>query len=191
MNFINFIKEFMMYPTETGALAPSSCRLSELITDVADLSKAASVLEFGSGTGVFTEMILKKIPNEAAFIAIESNANFVAATKVRCPRATVYHDSAVHARKYLNVHNMSYCDCIICGLPWATFNKQLQDELLSTILDVLRPGGRFLTFAYLQGLLLPAGMSFRKKIQAYFHNVSTTKPVWLNIPPALVYCAQK
>jgi phosphatidylethanolamine/phosphatidyl-N-methylethanolamine N-methyltransferase len=191
MNFINFAKEFIMRPTETGAVAPSSVRLSELITDVADLSKAASVLEFGSGTGVFTEMILKKIPNEADFIAIESNANFVAATKVRCPGATVYHDSAVYARKYLKVHNIPHCDCIICGLPWASFSNQLQDELLCTIHDVLRPGGRFLTFAYLQGLLLPAGMSFRKKILSHFPRVLTTKPVWMNIPPALVYCAQK
>lgn len=191
MKFLEFFKEFINYPRITGAIAPSSDRLSELITNIADLSKADSVIEFGPGTGVFTEKILKKIPKQANFIAIESNANFVAATKLRCPQATICHDNAIHAKKILKVHGMSHCDCIISGLPWASFNQQLQSQLLSTVFDILRPGGKFLTFAYLQGLLLPGGMNFRGKIQSYFPEVKTTKPVWLNTPPALVYCAQK
>ena len=56
----DFLKEFIIYPKMTGAIAPSSHRLSELITDIAELSKADSVIEFGPGTGVFTEKILKK-----------------------------------------------------------------------------------------------------------------------------------
>lgn len=191
MKFLEFFKEFIIYPKTTGAIAPSSERLSELITDVAELSEADSVVEFGPGTGVFTEKILQKIPQKANFIAIESNANFVAATKQRCPQAIICHDNVIHAKKILKIHGISHCDCIISGLPWASFDKQLQNQLLSTVFDILRPGGKFLTFAYLQGLLLPGGMNFRDKIQAYFPNVTTTKPVWLNTPPAFVYYAQK
>ena len=80
---------------------------------------------------------------------------------------------------------------MICGLPWAAFPETLQDELLATILTVLRPGGRFLTFAYLQGLLLPAGRRFRKKLKTTFDRVTTTRTVWCNVPPAFVYCAEK
>jgi hypothetical protein len=58
---------------------------------------------------------------------------------------------------------------------------QLQDKLLATVLDVLKPGGKFLTFAYLQGLLLPSGSMFRKKLHAKFKKVKTTGTVWLNI----------
>ena len=191
MNHVGFLKESIACPKKTGAITPSSDRLSELITDIADLSNASSVLEFGPGTGVFTEKILKKLPEEADFIAIDSNANFVEATKRRCPKATVYHDDAMHAVHYLKAHGMEKCDCVICGLPWASFNNQFQEELIHIISDILRPGGRFLTFAYLQGLILPAGMSFRKKIRSHFHMVTTTKPLWRNTPPALVYCAQK
>lgn len=191
MNFVGFLKEFIVYPAKTGAIAPSSERLSELITDIADLSQVDSVLEFGPGTGVFTEKILNKIPFKAEFIAIESNAKFVETTKRRCPTAVVYHDSAMNAREYLNLHGIIHCDCVISGLPWASFSSELQDELLYTILDILRPGGRFITFAYLQGLLLPSGMSFRKRVQSHFQKVTITKPVWLNTPPAIIYCAQK
>lgn len=191
MNFFEFFQEFIFYPKTTGAIAPSSDRLSELITDIAELSEANSVLELGPGTGVFTEKILKKLPKEASFIAIESNENFVAATKLRCPQATIHHDNALHAKKVLQLHGMSHCDCIISGLPWASFNTQLQNQLLSTVFDILRPGGKFLTFAYSHGMLLPGGISFRGKIEFCFSKITTTKPIWLNAPPAFVYYAQK
>ncbi len=97
----------------------------------------------------------------------------------------------MNAKKYLNELGLKECDCIICGLPWASFSKNLQNELLDTIINVLKPGGRFLTFAYLQGLLLPAGIRFKKTLATRFKKVTTTRTVWMNIPPAFVYCAEK
>ena len=191
MNLMGFFKEFMLYPKATGAIAPSSERLSEMITDIANLSEVTTVIEFGPGTGVFTEKIIKKLPRDANFMAIESNADFVAATKSRCPRARIYHDNAVHAKKFLEAHGISQCDCIISGLPWASFDEQLQNQLLSTILDILQPGGKFLTFAYLHGKLMPGGINFRAKIHSLFQTVATSKPVWLNTPPAFIYYAKK
>ncbi len=191
MNLIQFLKQFILLPTKTGAIAPSSEDLADLITDAADLSNISTVIEFGSGTGVFTEKILQKIPENAKFFALETNSDFVEATRNRCPEALVHHDSAANAKKYLNDFGTNDCDCIICGLPWASFGEDLQNELLDTIIDVLKPGGRFLTFAYLQGLLLPAGMKFKKKLTTRFKKVSKTRTVWLNLPPAFVYCAKK
>jgi phosphatidylethanolamine/phosphatidyl-N-methylethanolamine N-methyltransferase len=191
MNFRQFLKLFVLYPSQTGAVAASSEKLSELITDTAELSKELVVIEFGSGTGVFTEKILKKIHKDATFFAMEVNADFVKATKSRCPGVEVYHDCATNTRKYLEAHGHQFCDCIISGLPWASFDIQLQDNLLGTILDVLKPGGKFLTFAYLQGLLLPSGSMFKKKLYTKFRKVKKTRTVWLNIPPAFVYCAEK
>jgi phosphatidylethanolamine/phosphatidyl-N-methylethanolamine N-methyltransferase len=191
MNLIQFLKQFVLHTTKTGAIAPSSASLADLITDTADLHNASAVIEFGTGTGVFTEKILQKISDETRFFALEINPDFVAATRKRCTEAVVYQDSASNAKKYLGEFGISECDCIICGLPWASFSEDLQNELLDTIIDVLRPGGKFLTFAYLQGLLLPAGMRFRKKLSTRFNKVTKTRTVWLNIPPAFVYCAEK
>lgn len=191
MNFMQFLREFVIYPSQTGAVAASSEGLSELITETAELSETSVVIEFGSGTGVFTEKILQKIREDATFFAIEINQDFVEATRSRCPGVEVYQDCATNAKKYLEAHGHQYCDCIISGLPWASFKEHLQDNLLDTIIDVLRPGGRFLTFAYLQGLLLPSGFKFRKKLYARFSRITTTRTVWMNIPPAFVYCAEK
>ncbi len=191
MNLINFFKQFIAAPTKIGAIAPSSEGLADLITEVADLPKASTVIEFGPGTGVFTEKIVRKMPSEALFFALEYNEDFVKASKNRCCDALIYHDTAANAMKYLNQHGLDECDSIICGLPWASFSVELQDEILSASITALKPGGKFLTFAYLSGLILPGGMKFRKKLSLRFSKVTTTKTVWLNIPPAFVYCAEK
>ncbi len=191
MRATQFIRQFMRHPTKTGAIAPSSPALAELITASADLSQACVVVEFGPGTGVFTEKILARLGSEALFFALEVNPDFVAATRARCAQALVYHDSATQASTYLKTHGHTHCDRIISGLPWAAFNEQLQDDLLDTVSDILSPGGRFLTFAYIQGLALPSGLRFRKKLQSRFARVRTTRIVWANLPPALVYCVEK
>jgi phosphatidylethanolamine/phosphatidyl-N-methylethanolamine N-methyltransferase len=189
MHPIVFIREFVRHPGQTGALAPSSQGLADLITDAAGLANAEGIVEWGPGTGVFTQEILRKKRPDALFFALEMNEDFVAATQARCPGALVYHDSAVNTLHYLGKHGRTHCDCVLCGLPWASFDEPLQDTLLGTLTTVLRPGGRFLTFAYLQGLLLPAGQRFRKKLRSRFKHVTTTRTVWANLPPAFVYVA--
>lgn len=184
-----FLRQFLRHPGKTGAVAPSSEGLAELIADSAGLAEASVIVEWGPGTGVFTEKILQKKRPDALFLAVEMNPEFVSATRTRCPGASIYHDSAANTLHYLERHGQRQCDCVICGLPWAAFDESLQDTLLDTLVAILRPGGRFLTFAYLQGLLLPAGRRFRRKLRSRFTHVATTRTVWRNLPPAFVYVA--
>jgi len=189
MGMLNFLKNFVTRPGTTGALAPSSRALAELITEAAGVRDAGLVVEFGTGTGVFTEAILQKLSREASYFGIEINPDFVRQTQARCPAARIYEDSAVNAGHYLEKSGLAHCDCIVSGLPWAVFPGTLQDELLTTICRVLKPGGVFVTFAYLQGVFLPAGKRFRRKLSAHFPVVTATRTVWRNFPPAFVYRA--
>ena len=190
MNRVQFFKQFIRYPGATCAVTESSGELADLITDTAELSKASMVVEFGPGTGVFTEKILEKTSESTRTFALDVNADFVKATQRRCPQAVVYRDSAVNVARYLKEFGVEKCDRIICGLPWACFPKELQDQLLDTIVEVLEPGGKLLTFAYVHGLFLPAGRRFRKCLSSRFHSVTATRIVWQNLPPAFVYCAE-
>jgi phosphatidylethanolamine/phosphatidyl-N-methylethanolamine N-methyltransferase len=191
MTSLKFIKQFVCHPTQTGAIWPSSLELAHAITDAAGLKEASVIVEWGSGTGVFTEMVLQKKQKNALFFAMELNPEFVETTQTRCPSAKIYHASATETPKYLALNNASQCDTVICGLPWAAFDESLQDALLDALLNILRPGARFLTFAYLQGLLLPAGRRFRQKLRSRFSHVATTRTVWRNTPPAFVYIATR
>ncbi len=191
MDGLAFLKQFLSAPGTTGAVAPSSRGLAEAITRAAGVSEAAAIVEFGPGTGVFTEVIAHTKRSESPFLAIEANEEFVDLLNTRFPDIDVVHDSATHVRTHLEAVGLETCDCIVSGLPWAAFPESLQDALLDAIADVLAPGGRLATFAYLQGCWLPAGVRFKRKLQERFSEVCRTSVVWRNLPPAFVYYATK
>jgi phospholipid N-methyltransferase len=191
MDRLKVLGEFVRRPTSVGAVAPSSRRLAELITDVAELGRASTVVEFGPGTGAFTEVILRKIQPGTTFFAIEANESFAAATRTRCPGVQVVHGSAVSVRALLESRGRTSCDCIVSGLPFASFTAALQDEILAAIVDVLEPGGRFVTFAYVAGIVSPLARRFRRRLREQFSDVASTRTIWRNIPPAYVYRAVK
>jgi len=188
---LHLLGEFVRKPMSVGAVAPSSRRLAELITDVAELDRAAVVVEFGPGTGAFTEVILRKIQPPAAFFAIEANQSFAAAMRARFPGLDIVHGSAAAVRAQLEARGHAACDCIVSGLPFASFSPASQDEILAAVTDVLVPGGRFVTFAYLMGRAMPLARRFRRRLMAEFADVAVTRTIWRNLPPACVYRAVK
>lgn len=144
-------------------------------------------MEFGPGTGIFTEEILRNLGTNGRFIAVERNPKLASILQQRFPDAFIYEDSVENACNILEQHKIPEVDAIVCGLPWAAFDEKTQDEFLHTIRIILKDGGVFVTFAYLQGVLLPAGQRFNKKIRASFSQLRTSRVVWWNLPPAFVY----
>lgn len=191
MDTLRLFGEFLRMPGSVGAVAPSSSRLAEMITEAAGVDQASVVVELGPGTGAFTSAILRKLRPGATFIAIEANQAFVDVLRQRHPEVPVHHDCAQHIRRCLEAHGHSRCDCVVSGLPFTAFSGRMQDDLLTAVSDVLSPGGRLVTFAYLGGRLLPGGRRFRRRLKAEFSGVSTTPTVWVNLPPAFVYRAVK
>ncbi len=145
------------------------------------------VVEFGPGTGVFTEAVLQCLPPGGRLIAIERDPVLAEQTRRRCPAATIVQDSAENVGKVLSDNNLTAIDAVICGLPWASFPDSLQTSILAAITTVLRPGGYFATFAYWQGLALPAGRRFGQRLHATFPEVRRSGTAWRNLPPAFVY----
>lgn len=155
--------------------------------DSIDWDKAGGVVEFGPGTGVFTEAIVGRLRADATFFAIERSAELAEATRQRCPSATVHVDSATNVQQLCHLEGLEQVDAVVCGLPWAAFSRPLQDQLLDAIVEVLRPGGQFATFAYWQGVALPAGRRFSERLKQTFHSVDRSPTAWRNLPPAFVY----
>jgi phosphatidylethanolamine/phosphatidyl-N-methylethanolamine N-methyltransferase len=182
-----FLREFVRRPGQTGAIAPSSSYLTSEIIRQAGVKKADCIVEFGPGTGSFTCEILRQKKENAFFVGIEANPRLAETLQQKFPQANILADSAENTPAILKNHNKPEADCIVSGLPWAAFPPSLQDKLLAAAIDSLRPGGRFTTFAYLQGLLLPAGQRFRQKLQETFSKVHLGRIIWKNLPPAFVY----
>jgi len=188
---LKFFTQFIINPARTGAILPSGDSLCELMTDLAGLNYVSTAIELGSGTGVITEKILRKKAENTTFFALEINPAFVEATKSRCPDAIVYQSSAENVMKHLETHGESGCDRIISSLPWSTFKGETQQLILDSIYEVLKPGGIFLTYAYVLGVIAPSAWRFKKKLYAKFDKVETSRIVWNNIPPAFIYICKK
>ena len=174
-----------------GAVAPSSDHLARTMIEGLDLKSARAVLEYGPGTGIVTDHLRREIAPHTRLAAIEVNPRMAALFKERHPDVTLFEDTVANVRMICDDAGMDSVDCVVSGLPWSTFSEPTQVELLDEMMRVLKPGGRFVTFAYIHGLALPPGKRFANLLQKYFQSVSKSPVVWRNVPPALVYRCQR
>lgn len=182
----SLLKQFVSQPFVIGAVAPSSRHLAAKMVEGLDLGGARSVVEFGPGTGVFTDAVLPRLGPQTKFVAIELNQRMAAVFRERHPGVALVNDSVEHVRRICDEHAMGDVDYIISGLPWASFPDDLQDRILRGVLATLRPGGQLVTFGYHIGTWLKAGKSFYGKLPGLFAKVERSNAVWRNIPPAFV-----
>lgn len=187
MSVALFLKEFAADPRATGSVAPSSTVLAREIIRGLPLSTSTAVLEYGSGTGAFTVQVLEAIDSSCQFLAIESNLQFVRQFRKKFPNTKIHHGSVADVRSICDQHEIGQVDCIISGLPWAVFPRESQVKYLEEMMRVLKPGGQFVTFGVLTGLLFPASYLFAKMLPDYFSEVSRSPIVWRNVPPAYIY----
>ena len=187
---ITFLRNFLRHPTQVGAVAPSSPTLVATMVDWFDWTRARNIVEFGPGTGVFTEAIVDRLHPDAKFFAIEQSPEMVAATAARLPGVKVFRDSVTNVAELCRQESMDHVDAIVCGLPWASFPDSLQREIMDSTLDVLAPDAQFATFAYWQGVILPAGRRFSHLLGESFSRVERSPTAWRNLPPAFVYRCQ-
>ena len=186
-----FFYNFVRHPKSTGAVFPSSRRLAEKMIDGAGLETATSVVELGPGTGAFTGAIAERLEDPGIYLGIELREKFAAIVKDKFPQLLVVNDSAEKIVENLRKIDREKAEAIISGLPWATFDADLQKRIMKSVTAALAPGGTFSTFTYLHARQLPAGKRFRALLDDNFSDVQTSKTVWLNLPPAFVYHCTK
>lgn len=185
--YSRFVKEFLMHPAHVGAIAPSSRKLARRMVQSIDWQSARTVVEYGPGTGVFTAEILQRKLPDTEFFAVELNTQFAETLAGQFPDVTILQDSVANIEALCRQRGVSEVDAIVCGLPWAAFSDRDQTAYLDAMMNVLKPGGHFATFAYLPGMVLPAAHRFRRKLRSFFDEVEVSPTVWTNMLPAFVY----
>ena len=186
-----FLRAFFAHPGTIGAVAASSRKLAQAMVDQTLQPTDHVIVEYGPGTGAFTQEILSRKSPDATFLAIELHTDFADLFQQRYPGVTLCRDSVENLPSILQHRRLDAVDCIVSGLPWAVFADDLQDRILDVTCASLAPDGRFATFAYVQGLALPAAQRFAAKLRQRFQHVSRSPVVWRNLPPALVYRCRK
>ncbi len=189
-DYFRFAVRFFLKPKVLGAIAPSSRYLvSELTRDVG-IETADSVAELGPGTGVVTQSIMSKKPDECSFIAVEKDEHWVGLLAKRYPELDLVHGDAAELDQHAQARKLQPFNAVICGLPFTVFDEQLQRSILEAISKSIAADGYFTTFAYVHGRDLPAGKRFRRLLETHFDQVETSRVIWRNTPPAVVYRAR-
>lgn len=186
-DYLTFAAAFIARPSTTGAIAPSSTSLCRTMVEWIDWDHVETVIEYGPGTGVCTAHIVSQIRPGSRFFAIEINPEFTHLLRRRFPQVHVYQDNILQVEKLCDLEGVRDVDTIISSLPWAVASAAEQDQYLDAMFAVLKPGGRFTTFAYIPGLLLPSGQRFQRQLARRFSTVRRSRMVWRNVPPAFVY----
>ncbi|WP_308284465.1 class I SAM-dependent methyltransferase [Pseudonocardia oceani] len=186
-----FFSAFLRRPGTMGAVAPSSARLAAVLSSVVPRAGAPVVVELGPGTGAVSAVIAQRLPAGGRHLAVELDPGMVAYLRRTRPGLEVVPGDARELGKLLAEHGVDHVDAIICGLPWALFDDTVQSEVLAEIGRAIGDTGAFTTFAYVQGMALPAAHRFRAKLRGAFEEVLVSSTVWRNMPPAFVYVCRR
>ena len=157
-----------------------------------DFNAPGTIVEYGPGSGAITNVVAERLTDQTRYIGIEINKEFckdlageISQTELR---------QQIAARRYrevLELFAIDKVDAILCGIPWASLPAGLQDAILDGVERCLRPGGVFVTYAYLQGLLLPGAWTLRRNLKKRFASVQTSPIIWNNMPPAFAYICRR
>lgn len=181
-----FLRQFIANPGMIGSITPSSKALAAEMLRTVEFSATSRVCEYGPGTGAFTDEIMKRLQPGGTFFAIERNPGLARELRQRLPQLRLHEGSVEHIVRYCREERVEQLDAIVSGIPWASLPESLQRRILTETMQVLRPGGQFITFGYHMGLLTPAGRRFSKMLPEFFSSCRRSRPVWRNTPPAFV-----
>lgn len=184
MEWMEFIKQYIKKPTVVGAVLPSSERLANKMIENINFNQSECIVEYGPGTGVFTEKLIQNRLKDTVIILIEYNYDFCNMLREKYKHEEnlyIINDSAENIGKYLKKHNISNVDYIVSGLPFASLPKEVSSNILDTSKKILKKDGKFITFQY---------TLFKKQFINEFFGKIDIKRELKNIPPAYVfYCA--
>ncbi|OUJ74261.1 class I SAM-dependent methyltransferase [Hymenobacter crusticola] len=176
----SFVEEFFRNPATVGSLIPSSRDLTDKVLEPIYFAAARCIVEYGPGTGVFTDLLVTRRRAETTLVLIESNRRFATLLQERYtsqPNVHIIHGSADKTGDYLKELGISEVDYVVCGLPFSSLPRKLGWRILEHTQQLLLPPGKLILFQY--------SLQNRKLFERFFR-LTGHAHVLLNLPPAYV-----
>jgi phosphatidylethanolamine/phosphatidyl-N-methylethanolamine N-methyltransferase len=172
-----FRRRLLKNPRQVSAIAPSSRTLARAMT-LGLGPNSGPVVEFGPGTGRFTEAILARGVRPEDVTLFELDEEFVGYLRKKFPGVTVHQMPAQEAAR-LVPHGVS---TVISGLPLLSMPADVREGIVAAAFAILAPRGRYVQFTYGSRPPLTA-----ETIATLGLSVNKGHKVWANLPPATVY----
>jgi phospholipid N-methyltransferase len=164
-------------PRKVGAVWPTSRWAVRDLLNMGDLPRARTIVEFGVGTGVYTEEVLKRLHPDGIFLAFEIDPDLASAvaTRLKDPRLRVINDSAENIEAYLEG---AKADIIVSSLPFTTLPTDMRQNIFDVAHRALAPDGEMLVLQYSNTVLSDLKHLFspiRRRFSPF------------NVPPAFLF----
>lgn len=191
----------------TGAILPSSQSLaSAMVLYLAQKAAPVNVLEVGPGTGAFTQEIVGFLGPEDRLDIVEINHAFVEYLRQWLRTDPVFFAGETHIELFLaDIQRCSLdrsYDFIIMGLPLSNFSAVEVENILTTVIRFLAPGGTLSFFQYrflTRGKYVIGNTAQRQSIRSKQEVIDCfaaryqvdQRTIWNNFPPARICYWQK
>ena len=186
-SYLQFMGAALAKLRQTGAIVPSQRFLvGKMIAPIPE-TYSGRIIELGAGNGALTVRLARRCP-AAHILACEINPVLARKTRDNLDQAgingqvQVVSDSAEHVLSEMRRRGMERADYVLSGIPLGNLPGERVSALVDAICGALASGGMYVQFQY--------SLIDRKRIRSHFKHLRTV-PVLLNIPPAVVYYAQK
>lgn len=174
-------KTYITSLNETGAITPSSKHLIRKVIENITFNTGQTIVEFGTGEGCITDMVLSELHEDANLYSFEINDDFYdyVNDKYRSNHnVEIIKKSALLFDEIPALAQNGSIDYFISGLPLSLFKEEDIDRLLTKVKNKLKPNGKYIQYQYSLGKY-----AFLKK---RFNHVDISFTL-RNLPPAFVY----
>lgn len=185
-----FLREFLRAPVLTASVVASSPALARRCASPIPESGDPVVVELGAGTGTITEAIQSRLDGRGRHLAVELNPRLAALLEQRFPAVEVLCAHAVKVAGILAERRLA-ADVVVSGLPWAAFGPAGSPTLVARLARSMAAGGVLTQLGYPATRWAPPARRQLGDLRATFEEVTITRTVWRNLPPALVYLARR
>ncbi|MFN6924830.1 MAG: class I SAM-dependent methyltransferase [Tabrizicola sp.] len=172
-----FRRRLLRNPRQVSAITPSSRTLARAMT-LGLGPHSGRVVEFGPGTGRFTEAILARGVRPEDLTLFELDEEFVEHLRERFPGVTVHRLPAQEAPRLIEPG----VSTVISGLPLLSMPSEVREGIVDAAFRILAPRGRYVQFTY-----GPRPPLSTEMIASLGLTVDKGQKVWANLPPATVY----
>ena len=177
---MGFLREYVKQPATIGAIAPSSKQLAGKMIQPIQFQNCRGIVEYGPGTGVFTDEIVLRKEEDTIFLVIEQNQQFYKDLKERyAHRKNVYviHGDAADINLYAAQYHMPEVNYVVSGLPFTSLPKEVSTKIFRETQRALGQKGRFIIFQY---------TLLKKKLFLQWFHLEQTLFEIRNLPSAFV-----
>lgn len=181
---VRFIRSWVEKPLAIGAVTPSGRVLARTMARYVDTSIPGPVVELGPGTGPVTEALVAHGVPQKRLVLVEFNPGFCRILRQRFPEATVVQGDAYSLRRTLGEVLEEPAAAVVSGLPLLNKPMRTRIRLINEAFGLMQDNAPFVQFTYsMTAPPIPKGLS---RIAA-----EASERIWMNLPPARVWCYRR